>query len=58
MISILISLGAEKGDATAADLVWRASSYVPQILIGIVALLAWTRRAGRSFAKASAKSTA
>ena len=57
MISILISLGAEKGDATAADLVWRASSYVPQILIGIVALLAWTRRAGRSFAKASAKST-
>lgn len=56
MISILISLGAEKGDATAADLVWRASSYVPQILIGIVALLAWTRRAGRSFAKASAKS--
>jgi uncharacterized protein (TIRG00374 family) len=58
MISILISLGAEKGDATAADLVWRASSYVPQILIGIVALLAWTRRAGRSFAKASKESTA
>jgi uncharacterized protein (TIRG00374 family) len=51
MISILISLGAEKGDATAADLVWRASSYVPQILIGIIALLAWTRRAGRAFAK-------
>ena len=58
MISILISLGAEKGDATAADLVWRASSYVPQIIIGIVALLAWTRRAGQSFAKSSSKSPA
>ncbi|CAB4920974.1 MAG: hypothetical protein F2836_01095 [Actinobacteria bacterium] len=58
MISILISLGAEKGDATAADLVWRASSDVPQILIGIVALLAWTRRAGRAFAKSSSATPA
>ena len=56
MISILISLGAEKGDATAADLVWRASSYVPQILIGIIALLAWTRRAGKVFAKSGPSS--
>ena len=58
MISILISLGADKGDATAADLVWRASSYVPQILIGIVALVTWSRKAGQRFASSGAAPTA
>ena len=53
MITILTSLGADKADATAADVVWRAVSYLPQMILGIVALLAWYRRAGRTFAKAS-----
>jgi hypothetical protein len=39
-----------EGDATAADLVWRAASYVPQIVVGVVALVAWFRRANRAFA--------
>lgn len=50
MIALLTANGVSSGDATAADLVWRASSYVPQIVVGIVAILVWYRRAGRRFA--------
>lgn len=50
MISLLQSVGVSAGDATAADLVWRAASYVPQILIGIVALVTWFRKAGQAIA--------
>jgi len=50
MITILVSLGASKGDATAADLVWRAASYVPQIVVGIGCLIGWYRKAGEKFA--------
>ena len=52
LITILTTLGASPGDATAADLVWRAVSYVPQIVIGVIALVGWTRAAGRRFATA------
>lgn len=52
MISILISVGASSGAATAADLVWRAASYVPQIVVGVISLILWYRKAGQTFAKA------
>lgn len=52
LISILGLMGVSPGDATAADLVWRAVSYVPQIIIGIIALVTWSRAAGRKFAAA------
>ena len=50
MISLLVAFGVDNGVATAADLVWRASSYIPQIIIGILALVSWYRAAGRRFA--------
>lgn len=50
MIAILTGNGTADGAATAADLVWRASSFVPQIAIGVIALVLWYRRAGRTFA--------
>ncbi len=50
MIAILTSNGTANGAATAADLVWRASSFVPQIIVGVIALVLWYRRAGRTFA--------
>lgn len=58
MIGILKTWGDANGMpelgnlATAADLVWRAASFVPQIIIGVLALVAWYRRAGRTFAAA------
>lgn len=51
MISLLTAFGVTKGDATGADLVWRACSYVPQIVIGVIALLSWYRTAGRTLAR-------
>lgn len=51
MIALLVSFGATDGAATAADLVWRAASFIPQILIGIIALIAWYRKAGQALAK-------
>ncbi|MGI9197081.1 MAG: lysylphosphatidylglycerol synthase transmembrane domain-containing protein [Candidatus Nanopelagicales bacterium] len=52
MIAILTAFGVSDGAATAADLVWRAASFVPQILIGVIALITWYRQAGRKFAAA------
>ncbi len=53
MIQLLVSSGTDKGAATAADLVWRATSYVPQLVVGLIALITWYRRAGRVFASRS-----
>lgn len=50
MIGLMVALGVNNGDATAAALVWRASSYVPQIIIGVIALVAWYRKAGQRLA--------
>jgi len=50
MIAIMTQFGVAPGDATAADLVWRACSYIPQIIIGILALVLWYRTAHRRLA--------
>ena len=55
MIALLVSFGVPEGTATAADLVWRACSFIPQILIGIVALASWSKKAGQTFATTSGK---
>jgi hypothetical protein len=51
-------MGVSDGDATAATLVWRAASYVPQIIIGIVALVSWYRTAARAVAELAARRAA
>jgi len=43
------------GDAMAADLIWRAATFLPQVLIGIGTLLVW-RRHQRKTAQAAAQS--
>jgi uncharacterized protein (TIRG00374 family) len=55
LIALLVSFGATTGAATAADLVWRAASFIPQIMIGVVALIAWYRKAGQALAKVADK---
>jgi hypothetical protein len=40
--------------ATAADLVWRAASFVPQILIGVIALIAWSHKGAQALAEREA----
>jgi uncharacterized protein (TIRG00374 family) len=51
MIALLTALGVDAGDATAADLVWRAASFVPQIVIGVIALITWSRQGTRALAQ-------
>jgi len=53
LIALLVGFGASTGAATAADLVWRAASFIPQIGLGVVALIAWYRKAGQALAQAS-----
>lgn len=50
MIALLQSMGVTGSVAQAADVVWRMASYLPQIVIGVLALILWFRRAGRTFA--------
>lgn len=57
MIALLVSFGASSGDATAADLVWRASSFIPQIVLGVIALLLWYRKAGQALARVPSTSS-
>jgi uncharacterized protein (TIRG00374 family) len=54
MIAVLIALGVDPGAATAADLVWRAASFVPQIVIGVIALITWSRQGSRALAEQEA----
>lgn len=53
IIALLTSVGVTEGDATAADLVWRMASYVPQIVVGIIALITWFKKANEAFAGVS-----
>lgn len=41
--SILTSFGLSSNDALAADMVWRAATYFPQVIIGTISFLAWRR---------------
>jgi uncharacterized membrane protein YbhN (UPF0104 family) len=47
MVALLVAFGTSPGVATAGALVWRASSFIPQIVVGVVALMLWTKSANR-----------
>ncbi len=55
LIALLTAMGVTDGDATAAVLVWRAASFVPQILIGVLSLITWSRTAARKLAQSDAQ---
>lgn len=41
LIALLTVVGVSAADATAAALLWRASSYVPQMVIGLISIFYW-----------------
>jgi uncharacterized protein (TIRG00374 family) len=47
LAALLIGFGANSSQALAADLVWRAASYVPQLLLGAMTFLWWRATAAR-----------
>jgi putative heme transporter len=47
LAALLIGFGASSSQALAADLMWRAASYVPQVLLGALTFLWWRATAAR-----------
>jgi uncharacterized protein (TIRG00374 family) len=47
LAALLTSFGATSSQALAADLVWRAASYLPQVLLGALTFLWWRVTAAR-----------
>jgi uncharacterized protein (TIRG00374 family) len=47
LAALLTGYGASSSQALAADLVWRAATYVPQVLLGILTFLWWRVTAAR-----------
>jgi uncharacterized membrane protein YbhN (UPF0104 family) len=47
LTGLLSAFGAHRGDALAADLVWRAATFVPQVLTGVLTFLWWRATAAR-----------
>jgi uncharacterized protein (TIRG00374 family) len=47
LTALLTGYGATSSEALAADLVWRAASYVPQVLLGVLTFLWWRVTAAR-----------
>ena len=55
LTSLLVAFGASKTDALAATLLWRAASWIPQVLIGIVTFIIWRARSNHIKAEAAAR---
>ncbi len=47
LVGLLSAFGMSKDEALAADLLWRAATFVPQVVIGIVTFLVWRVQAAR-----------
>jgi uncharacterized protein (TIRG00374 family) len=47
LAALLTGFGATSSQALAADLVWRAATYVPQVLLGVLTFLWWRVTAAR-----------
>ena len=44
LVGLLSAFGMSRDEALAANLLWRAATYIPQVLIGIVTFLVWRRQ--------------
>lgn len=46
LVALMVGFGADKNTALAADLVWRAASFFPQVILGVITFLVWRKQAG------------
>jgi uncharacterized protein (TIRG00374 family) len=56
LAALLTGYGATSSQALAADLVWRAATYVPQVLLGALTFLWWRITAARRKQRATERS--
>ena len=54
LTALLTGFGASSSQALAADLVWRAGSFVPQVLLGALTFLWWRVTAAKRRARVAA----
>ena len=47
LVALMVSSGADESVALAANLLWRAASFVPQVVLGIITFLVWRGQAAR-----------
>ena len=55
LTALLVAFGVSNTDALAATLLWRAASWIPQVLLGVVTFLIWRARSGKMKAALAAK---
>ncbi len=53
LVGLMVTMGADENQALAADLVWRALSYFPQVFLGIFTFLWWRHKHPLTSKKAS-----
>jgi uncharacterized protein (TIRG00374 family) len=56
LTALLTGYGATSSQALAADLVWRAATYVPQVLLGVLTFLWWRVTAAHRRKQVTARS--
>lgn len=47
LVGLLAAFGMSESEALAANLLWRAATFVPQVVLGVVTFLIWRVQAGR-----------
>lgn len=58
LVGLLSAFGMSKDEALAANLLWRAATFVPQVVIGVVTFLIWRVQQSRRAREAPAPPTA
>ena len=58
LTGLLVAFGVSNTDALAATLLWRAASWIPQVLLGVVTFLIWRARSGKMKADLASKAVA
>jgi uncharacterized protein (TIRG00374 family) len=47
LVALLSAFGMSKDEALAANLLWRACTFIPQVVIGIITFLIWRAQTSR-----------
>lgn len=58
LVGLLSSFGMSKDEALAANLLWRAATFIPQVIIGVVTFLIWRVQQGRKLRHAGSAAVA
>ncbi len=56
LTTLLVNFGATNNQALAADLVWRAGTFIPQVVLGVLTFLWWRVTSKRRRARLAAES--